>query len=401
MRILLLNNSHLPQIGGKEIVVHHLASQFTQLGHSVHLGGLSGYREFRHYDFGYPIDRTPSIPGLNQGQQSAIRATIALLRRSYDVIHAHTTHPSAYAAAKAKQRLRVKTPLVVTPHGADIHKVPELNFGKRLKPELDQKIRWVLSRCDKATAISESVRHSLLDAGSPADSIVDIPNGVDVDRFERVSALNAREHLNIPQTSRLLVSTGNYHPRKGHEVLVRALEQLDDPGTHLAIIGRQNDQFVRDVKAGPVGNRVRFKTIPYPIERHAIDNDLLAAMLQQADIYISASKDEGSEGLSLAVLEAMAAGCCTIVTDISGNRDVVTDHVSGRLVPPNSPSELAQAIQETLQNQEAKKSMASAAQDLVKSMSWRAIANQYLSLYSETIDGNETQSESSCRKQDK
>lgn len=385
-------------IGGKEIVVHHLATQFSQLGHTVRLVGPSGILKHRKRDFGYPVDRFPSLPLLNEDQQWRVRSTAALLRRKYDVVHAHVTHPCAYAAARAKVRLGISTPLVVTPHGADIHKVPELNFGKRLNPELNKKIEWVLQNCSQSTAISESVRLSLIDAGSPPEKITDIPNGVDVERFAKISSIDARAHMGIGADKKLLISTGNYHPRKGHEVLIDALKVLNDPSVHLAIIGRQDSEFVSQVQRSTVAKQVSFMgMIPFPISAEQFQSDVLAALLQQADLYISASRDEGTEGLSLAVLEAMSAGCCAIVTDVSGNRDVVSDHQTGRLIPPNAPQSLANAIEETLADKASKKRMACAGRKSVDSMSWRAIAKRYLSLYEEVVDKQSGQANPEAR----
>ena len=387
MKILLLNNSHLPMIGGKEIVVHHLARQYKKLGHEVVLAGPSGMLKQRSHDFGYRVDRYPSLPLLDENSQWRIRALVILLRQRFDIVHAHTTHPCAYAAAKSMQLLRLTTPIVVTPHGADIHKVPELNFGKRLSPTLDKRINWALHQCAYATSISESIKSSLLDAGCPEEVIVDIPNGVDADRFESPSKLNAREELSIPNNTRLLVTTGNYHPRKGHEVLIDALQKLNDPTVHVAIVGRTKEEFVQKVKGSSVAQQVSFLgVIPFPLNDTPDKPDLLVALLQQADAYISASRDEGTEGLSLAVLEAMSANCCPIVTDVSGNRDVVHDGVSGRLVPPNDAEALARAINETLADNNKRMAMREEAKRSIETLTWTAVAQQYLATYQSAIN---------------
>lgn len=382
MKILLLNNSHLPLIGGKEIVVHHLARQYTKLGHQVVLAGPSGVLKHRNHDFGYRVDRYPSIPLLAENSQWRVRAMLIFLRQKFDVVHAHTTYPCAYAAAKSLLLLGKSVPIVVTPHGADIHKVPELDFGKRLDPKLERKIRWALEQCSYATAISQSIKSSLLDAGCPPQSVVDIPNGVDAERFNIKSNLNVRAHLGIPHDKKLLTTTGNYHPRKGHEVLLKALQELNDPNIHLAIVGRTQPEFMEQVQRSSVAEQVSFLgTIPFPLANSCDQPDLLVALLQQADAYVSASRDEGTEGLSLAVLEAMSAGCCPIVTDVSGNRDVVHDLQSGRLVPPNDASALARSIRETLDNDELRAKMRDEAQRSIEEMTWGAIAQKYLDLY--------------------
>ena len=379
MKILLLDNSHLPKVGGKEIVVHHLARQYNAQGHSASLAGPAGYRKFRQLDFGYPVRRTWSVPLLSQDTQWRLRLRYLLARSDFDVLHAHTTYPTAYHALRELQRTGRQAPLVVTPHGADIHKVPEIGFGKRLDPQLDQKIGWLVQHCDRTTAISASVRDSLIDAGAPAGRIVDIPNGVDVQRLSTPVAVDARAHLGLPATAPLFVSIGNYHPRKGHETLVAALAQCP-PEAHLAIVGRQDPAFCAQVQREH-GSRVIFTgTFDFQLPG-ATEPDVLAALLQQCTAYVSASMSEGTEGLSLALLEAMAARACVIATAVSGNRDVIENERNGLLVPPGDADALAAAMQRVCAGSVNPAELGDAAHASVADSSWQAIAARYLDLF--------------------
>ncbi|MEM7220398.1 MAG: glycosyltransferase family 4 protein [Pseudomonadota bacterium] len=394
MRILLLDNSHLPRIGGKEIVVHHLANQYLALGHEVVLGGPSRIWADRKVRFSYPVKRLPSVSGLDKDMQWRMKVRW-LLRGGYDIVHAHTTHPSGYAAARVledvAERGQSAPPLVVTPHGADIHKVPEVNFGKRLNPVLDEKIRWTLQRCGAATAISDSVRDSLLDAGIDAEKIVPIANGVDAQRLGTPVDHDARATLGLDADAELIVSIGNFHPRKGHATLVAATANSSREKLHLVIIGRTDPDFVADVERRGLSSRVTFTgAIPFPVPGQNNGPDLTAALLQQCNAYVSASMGEGTEGLSLALLEAMSAGTCIVATAVSGNRDIIEDGSNGLLVAPNSVEALTTAIDRVCANRVERDALAAASTKTVEPYSWRAIAGQYIELFERLLDPRTT-----------
>jgi len=385
VRILLFNNSHLPRIGGKEIVVHQLALAYQELGHEVALAGPGGWWRFRDFRADYPIHRWPRVPGLPK--ELAWQGLYAWQARRFrcDVVHAHTTYPNGWVAARA--RGSADYPIVVTPHGADIHKVPEIGFGHRLDPVMDRKIRWALQQVDYTTAISRSVVESLRDAGLDDARIVEIPNGVDAARFQGRSDLDVRGSLGIDAGARLIVSVGNYHPRKGQEVLIEAFAQASRqaPDLQLVVVGTGTGRLKPLIDRLGVQGRVTLAGIlPYPVPG-ATDPDVLAALLQADSIYVSSSVGEGSEGLSLALLEAMSAGACIVATDVSGNRDVIVDNVNGRLVPSGSAGPMADALVWLRRNDCERRRLARAGQRCVEQMSWRSIAARYVRLFETAI----------------
>ena len=386
MRILLLDNSHLPRVGGKEIVVHHLATQYQKLGHNVRVAGPGSFRKYRNLDFGYPVQRFSNIPLVSKDFEWRLRLQWITRNEPFDVVHAHTTHPTGYHAAKHFERRGKKLPMIITPHGADIHKVPEVNFGKRLDPDLDKKIRWALENCNYATAISHSVRESLLDAGVPDERIVSIPNGVDSDRLSIPANFDARDYLKLKKDSPYFLSVGNYHPRKGHKTLVEAIQRCKDKSICAVIVGRASQDFVDFVKSGPNRDRIIFVgLLDYPVPGVSQGPDVLASLLQQSTGYISASMGEGTEGLSLALLEAMATGSAIIATSVSGNKDVIKDGENGILVQPEKPNEMALAMDLLAGDSQRRKVIGDRARATVTNFTWRAVARQYAELMQRSI----------------
>lgn len=386
MKILLFNNSHLPVVGGKEVVVHQLAMAFGALGHDAAVVGPGGWWRHRNFASDYPIQRWPRTPGIPRELAWRGLFALAVQRFGCDLVHAHTTYPNGWVAAKAG--FRRSYPLVITPHGADIHKVPELNFGHRLNPVMDAKIRWALQQADCATAISQSVVASLRDAGLTSDRIVEIPNGVDVQRFRRRADFDVHRYLGIPRDAALIVSVGNYHPRKGHELLIASVRDAarEIPNLRLVIVGGASPKLMNQVDRDGIGHLVKFTgSLPYPVPG---DNrpDILAALLQASSIYVSSSIGEGSEGLSLALLEAMSAGVCAVASDISGNRDVIRDKQTGLLVESNCPKALTRALVWLCRNGERRQQLALAGREHVDQHSWTSIAARYLELFERAIE---------------
>ncbi|WP_045223524.1 glycosyltransferase family 4 protein [Methyloterricola oryzae] len=387
MKIALYVNSFLPQIGGRELVVYYLATALTKLGHQVRVIGPGGWWKNRKFKFGYPVYRYPI---LNQKLPDIVKVSqlgYDCLLNGCDLIHAHVTYPCGYLAARFKRFSRV--PLVITPHGVDIHVIPELGHGLRLDPVIAEKITYALESADALTAISASIENSLRDAGAPADKIVSISNGVDLDRFARGSAEAGRAWLGLPENARLLVMVGTYNARKGHEVMVRAMSSVvrAEPNAYLAIVGRRNEVLLPLIESlGLKGKVLCPGQLDFPLSAQVSPSsesrtDHLADLYQAAELYISSGINEGSEGLSLALLDAMAAGVPVVASNISGNRDIVVSGENGILVTPNDSEALAAAVIDVLRQPDWRIKMGQGAKSTASQYGWDTIAQKYLDVY--------------------
>lgn len=392
MNILLYTNSYLPTIGGREIVVHYLAREYQKLGHNVRVYGPAGWWKHRKLKFGYPLHRWPTLRGLFR--EKVNRFTFMLDRKIWgaDIVHAHSTYPCGYIAACVLKDKKV--PIVVTPHGEDIHTIPELKFGLRLKPGLAPKIDRSLDRAQLVTAISMSVKESLKDAGVVENKIRFVPNGIDTERFCK-NVGGVRDWLDIDLNAPVILSVGNYHPRKGLEILIKAMPDIikERPEAKLVLVGRTKGKLEPLVQEMDLNRSVRLTgPIPFPLSAlSSMDSpngskDKLAGLYREADVYVSAAMEEGAEGLSLAMLDAMAAGLPLVATRISGNRDLVSDGVNGLLVKPGDSKALAQSILETINNKRTVNDFGEKNRMTAENYSWRKIANQYLDVYTEAND---------------
>lgn len=197
---------------------------------------------------------------------------------------------------------------------------------------------------DHVVAVSERVRNRLVQVwGLPAGQVVVARNGVDWRRFRRDAAAGARfraAHGVAPEAFVFGMLT-RLHKVKGVDIALRALREALSPPPRrdpvLVVCGEGDDDAALRALAQELGlaGRVRF---PGPVA------DSAAAVAAFDSILFSSR----SEGLPLALLEGMAAGCVPVVTDVGGMREPVSSPDVGWVVPPEDPAALATAMREVL-----------------------------------------------------
>jgi glycosyltransferase involved in cell wall biosynthesis len=221
------------------------------------------------------------------------------------------------AAALLSRRWRV--PVVVKPSsgaepGGNLHAMASRGAGAL-------RVSFLRRRVDAFVAISPGIARDLASAWRvPAEKIVEIPNGVDVDRFASTgSRLTGRRKKNYLYVGRL------WTKQKALDLLIEAWKKAGEPGT-LTLVGDGPDRGSLEALAPPT---VRFAgPVADPAPFYA-----------EADVFVLPSR---WEGLSNAVLEASAAGLPVIATAVGGNPAILGD--AGALIPPDDVGALADAI---------------------------------------------------------
>jgi glycosyltransferase involved in cell wall biosynthesis len=254
-------------------------------------------------------------------------------------------------------------PVVVhTRHGRDSVEQPVLAAAGRLAS------RWTA----RFVAVSEDALGVARDVeGVAAGKLRVIHNGIDVERYP----------VRAPRPalgSRRAVIVGRLDPVKDHAALLRATRRVVDlmPGFRLDIVG--DGPCRRDLEAlcdalGLTG-QVTF---------HGYHANV-APFLSAADFFVLSSI---SEGVSLALLEAMATGLPAVVTDVGGNREVVVPGETGYLVPPRAPDVLAAVMLRIQSDVPGLDRMGRAARLRVEAcFDLRGVVRQYESLYLECLE---------------
>jgi len=284
---------------------------------------------------GLPVHRPrfTSIPGVG-GRWHAhhlVRALVPLLDDirtdfAFDVIDASFFFPDGPAAVALGERYGV--PVSIKARGADIH-----HWGTS-GPTAAQVIA-ASHGADGLLAVSAAMRTDMAALGMPEERIRVHLTGVDLARFRPVADRPAaRTALGL--TGPLVLSLGALIPRKGHDLVLRAVAAL--PGVALAIAGDGPERARLLALADELGCADRLHLLG------AVPHGELPAICAAADVMALAST---TEGLANAWLEALACGTPIVISDAGGAREVVASRAAGRIAH-RDPASFAVAIADLL-----------------------------------------------------
>jgi glycosyltransferase involved in cell wall biosynthesis len=201
-------------------------------------------------------------------------------------------------------------------------------------------------RTDAVVAVSEAVRQQLLAAGVPASKLVTIHGGVDIDRFRPgIDGEGVRDELNIPSGALVIMKVAHVREWKGYDIFLRAaaIVAAAEPRAMFVGIGKgtgETPALAHLVGELRLGERMRWAGF----------REDLPQMLAAADICVHAAT--AGEGVTGAVREALAMAKPVVVTDVGGNRELVSDGETGLLVPARDPVRLAAGILTLIQQPE-------------------------------------------------
>jgi len=179
-------------------------------------------------------------------------------------------------------------------------------------------------------ADSKKVKAAVIEnLGVSPEKVCAVPiGGVDLDDFQYFHRERKREALTVG-------CVGNFHRAKGHAVLLEAARGVLEkhPKVKFALVGggKRKGQLMEIARGFGVAGSVEF--LGY---RHDI-----AEVLGERDVYVQPSL---SEGLCMAVIEAMATGLPVVGTNVGGIPESVVESVNGFLVPPGDPGRLEEKI---------------------------------------------------------
>ncbi|MEO8428850.1 MAG: glycosyltransferase family 4 protein [Verrucomicrobiota bacterium] len=376
MRIALVTESFLPRLGGAEFVVHHLATQWTAQGHDVCVFNTHAAQASQP-DARYRVSRFAvwrgaerfghhRLPWLLASTQSLGRA---LRKFRPEFISGHFAYPvSLYLA-----RLKPESGFVITPHGADILRgVPN---AIRDRFPVDALLRAALSQARAVVAISLTARQALEELGVPAAKIVDISNGVNVERFRKAIRPKGPSPVQLPAGAQLVLTVGRHTPvknlRSGIEAFAAIAHEFE--GLYYLLVGKGVSELAGEVDGFDLAGRVL-------LQEQLLGDDLVWAY-QRASVYLSTSI---AELCPLVILEAMAAGLPQVATDVPGNRDVVDNNITGFLVPPANTAGLGGAMKLLLGDPALRGRMRQANLAESERHDWGPISQRYLALTQST-----------------
>lgn len=196
--------------------------------------------------------------------------------------------------------------------------------------------------------------------------------GIDLKRIQERSndVRKKRSEIGIPEEKKMLLSVGELIPRKNHEVVIRALALLKDHRLCYVICGHGERKKYLEKLTEKL--RVRDQVIFLGYREDVIE------LCSLADIFILPSLQEG---LSVALMEAMACGLPVVCSDIRGNRDLISNE-NGILVEKNDPIAYGQAIRYMIEGKIAAKEMGRQSLKIIRRNEISLISQKMQEIYS-------------------
>ncbi|HWI25179.1 MAG TPA: glycosyltransferase [Lysobacter sp.] len=231
--------------------------------------------------------------------------------------------------------------------------------------------RWLARRTDRIVGCSEGVRLRLLEMGMPAERTIAIPNGIRLEPFADADAHPFAQR--IPG----IVMVARFSKQKDHATLLHAVGLLRARGLQPPVLFAGGGKTLH---RAPLEKLARDLGLQEQARFPGVVRNVPELLMQHQLAVLSTHY----EGMPLALLEGMAAGCAVVGSAVPGVREVIDDGIDGRLVPEGDAEALANVLEDLLRNPEASARIASMARRVAIERHSRELMNaRYEALFLE------------------
>ncbi len=286
-----------------------------------------------------------------------------LLNNKYDLVHAFFGFPSGWFCCRSVNKL----PYIISLRGSDVP-------GYNVRLGLDYKLmaglfRKIWSSASIIVANSQGLRKLASDFMQGLGIRV-ITNGIDTETFHPPEERSLTKPLQALTVCRLI-------SRKRIDLLISAVAQAKvlglDMQLNIAGDGNLLSRLRKTAEELNIADRVTFMG--------RVSADRMPQLYREHHIFVMSS---AHEGMSNAMLEAMASGLPIITTRCEGVEELITDN--GLVVNKAKPEEIAKAIKKLADDQETYSKMSTSARRQAERFSWTKVADEYLDCYNRVID---------------
>ncbi len=382
-RILIVTHAFLPHVGGIERVVYEQGIRLIRLGFEVTVltSKMQTPQNYKVEDINvqcydslnaaFGIGIPYPLPHVN-----FFELFYKQINQS-DLVHVHG-HPylsSLYASKLAKF---LGKPVVLTQHNTFI--AYESALWDHVEWLNDATVgKQVIKGSDKILTVSSATRDYVISLGACQEKTKVLRNGVDTNRFKpsSVSRQSMKEKLGIASNAIVMLTVRRLVYKNGIDTLIESARIALQKNSKLVFLvaGRGPDRDSIQERIQQLGIANDFRLLGF------VSDADLPAYYNAADIFVLPSKS--GEGLPLVALEALSTGLPLIATDVGGISEVMVEDC-GKLVPPDDPEVMAEAI---LELSESDLSMVRSEVRSVaeRSFSWEANVKRLAETYEELI----------------
>lgn len=292
-------------------------------------------------------------------------------RSAVDIIHVHQAGWPAFSAVCAARKLGVPIIIKCSNSGSrfDLKMLSQtLPFGRNMA-------QHIARYTTRFVALNQQAAEQLAEWGVEENRIVYIPNGLLIlNDSEAPEKRSRRTSLNLSQGSYVIVGVGSLTAKKDFTSLLKALARCKRDSFYALLLigdGPLAPQLKAQAEALGIASHVRFVGCIPPSE--------VRGYLGAADLFVLPSV---TEGMSNALLEAMAAGLPCVVSDTPGNRVLVDDKETGILFGVGDVNAIADAIEVVSHDRQLSEALGEKAkQKVMLGFDIELIADSYIELY--------------------
>ncbi len=317
----------------------------------------------KFYDL--PFERLPFKPA-NLSVYKELKKLIE--EEKYDIIHCHTPVGGILARLAARKVRRNGTKVIYTAHGFHFYKgAPLINWLLYFPAE------WLCSWLTDCLITINKEDYKRAKKYLHAKKIEYVPGvGIKIEKFKNreTNSCEKRRELGIPEGAVLLLSVGELNKNKNHEVILRAIAELNDQNIHYVIAGKGPNKHRLLQLSRELGLKDKVHLLGFRRD--------VADIYRASDIFCFPSK---REGLGLAAIEAMASGMPIVTSNIHGICDYSINGETGFCCSPTNVYEFKEAILKLVEDSELRKEMGRHNANSVEKYSLETIKKEMKNIY--------------------
>lgn len=278
----------------------------------------------------YQIDFARNIKHMGQNMRALGQVEGLMKQNGYAFCHCHS--PIGGVVARIAGH-RTRTKVIYTAHGFHFYQgAPVMNWL------VYYPVEKMLSRWTDVLITINHEDYKLAKKKFKMKKLTYVPGiGIDTQRecLSQKEKEEKRKELGIPQDAFLITNAAEFTPNKNQKTVIEAIEQLHNPNIYFVMcgIGEKKAELEQYVKEHGLEEHIRF--VGFRNDLHEI--------LQTSDCFVLSSF---REGLSVALMEAMAEGLPVVCSRIRGNVDLIKDGKGGILVSPGNKEDYEAAFRE-------------------------------------------------------
>ncbi|WLD93009.1 glycosyltransferase family 4 protein [Alkalihalobacillus sp. AL-G] len=374
MRVVMLISSFYPLIGGAETQAQRLGSKLVQQGHEI----IVLTRWHKGLDKNELIDgicvkrlKVTSLPKLAPIIYM-IKALFYIIKnyKKINILHAHALSAPGVTASIASFITNIPSIAKIAGGGnklgCEIKRIYHSGALGKIK------VLFMRKYISKFIAISKAIEKDLLDVKIPASKIYFLPNGINTENYKENNSDEKNVMLNklsLPRDKKLFLYAGRLEKVKGIDILLDAWVNLEEEykvNSTLIILG---DGSIN------ISSYLSDSSIIYKGKVNNVNE-----YLSVADFFVLPSR---YEGISNALLEAMASKLTIIASDVGGNPDVIKNNINGLLFEAEKVDALSKVLQVLIAKDGYERFGEQAYNFILRNFDLDVISKNYLQLYKE------------------